>query len=414
MSLQNVGVAVRAPTKEKAKAGVLRRMLALDDFDLAARGILPRPIYGFVAGGAETGSTLAANRRAFSQYALVPRVLVDTSNRRIDSEVFGLPCAAPFGIAPMGAAGLAAHLGDIVLARAAEEMRIPFILSASSMVPLEKVRMANKSAWFQAYLPGEPGRIVPLVERVKSAGFEVFVITVDLPVTGNRENNIRNGFSLPLKPSLRLAWDGLTRPRWLLGTAFRTLLNSGMPHFENLDATRGPPVLSRNLLREVGRRDGLAWPHLELIRRHWPGKLVVKGVLAPEDAKMAHEIGADGVIVSNHGGRQLDYAIASLTALPDIVESAGDMIVMMDGGIRRGTDVMKAMALGARFVFVGRPFLFAAAVAAEAGVSHAVSVLSDELRRDLAMIGANRPEALSPAFLNSARDSDHVKKAQQT
>ena len=129
---------------------------------------------------------------------------------------------------------------------------------------------------------------------------------------------------------------------------------------------------------------------------------------------MAHEIGADGVIVSNHGGRQLDYAIASLTALPDIVDSAGDMIVMMDGGIRRGTDVMKAMALGARFVFVGRPFLFAAAVAAEAGVSHAVSVLSDELRRDLAMIGANRPEALSPAFLNSARDSDDVKKAQQT
>ena len=174
----------------KGKARALCRTLALDDFDLAARGILPRPIYGFVAGGGETGSP---SRRIAELFRSTRLCRAFSSIHRTAALIsgLGLPCAAPFGIAPMGAAGLAAHLGDIVLARAAREMRIPFILSASSMVPLEKVRMANKSAWFQAYLPGEPGRIVPLVERVKSAGFEVFVITVDSPVTGNRENNIR-------------------------------------------------------------------------------------------------------------------------------------------------------------------------------------------------------------------------------
>jgi L-lactate dehydrogenase (cytochrome) len=236
---------------------------------------------------------------------------------------------------------------------------------------------------------------------VAAAGFEIFVLTVDLPVPGNRENNVRNGFSMPLQPSLRLAWDGITRPRWLLGNVARTLLFKGMPHFENMDATRGPPILSRNLVRAVGRRDGLNWSHVELIRRRWKGPLVIKGILARQDARLAREAGADGVIVSNHGGRQLDSAIAPLQALPEVLSEAGEMAVMIDGGIRRGTDVLKALALGAQFVFLGRPFLYAAAVGGENGVQHAASLLSDEIDRNMALLGITSTERICRELLVS-------------
>jgi L-lactate dehydrogenase (cytochrome) len=218
-------------------------------------------------------------------------------------------------------------------------------------------------------------------------------------VAANRENNVRSGFSVPLRPSLRLAWDGISRPAWLFGTAARTLLRHGMPHFENMDATRGPPVLARDLVRAIGRRDQLAWEHLELIRRRWKGRLVVKGILAREDARMAHECGADGIIVSNHGGRQLDGAIAALHVLPEIAAEADGMAVMLDGGVRRGTDVLKALALGADFVFVGRPFLFAAAIGGEEAVRHAIGLLSEEIDRDMALLGIRDIGQMRPEFV---------------
>jgi len=379
----------------------LRQILALDDLERAARRYLPRPIFGFVAGGAETGAALHGNRAAFMDYHFVPRVLRDTSNRSQATTLLGRRHAAPFGIAPMGGGVLAAFDADLVLAGAAKQIGIPFILSASSQIPMEQVARAGAGAWFQAYLPGEPERIEPLVDRVAAAGFEIFVLTVDLPVPGNRENNVRNGFSMPLQPSLRLAWDGITRPRWLLGNVARTLLFKGMPHFENMDATRGPPILSRNLVRAVGRRDGLNWSHVELIRRRWKGRLVIKGILARVDARLAREAGADGVIVSNHGGRQLDSAIAPLRALPEVLSEAGEMAVMIDGGIRRGTDVLKALALGAQFVFLGRPFLYAAALGGENGVQHAASLLSDEIDRNMALLGITSTDRICRELLMS-------------
>ena len=334
----------------------LARMLSLDDFEQAARRRLPRPIFGYIAGAAEDNQSLRANRDAFARYGFVPRVLVNVSARSQQFDLFGRRYDAPFGIAPMGLSALSAYRGDIVQARAARASNIPAILSGTSLIPLEDVIQAAPGTWFQAYLPGDPARIDALVERARKAGYETLVLTVDIPVSANRENNVRTGFSTPLKPSLRLAWDGLTRPRWLAGTFLRTLLAHGMPHFENSFATRGAPILSASVLRDFSARDHLSWEHVARIRRQWPGALVIKGILHPDDAALAREHGVDGIIVSNHGGRQLDGAVPPLLALPGVLDAAGDMPVMLDSGVRRGGDVLKALALGARCVFVGRPF----------------------------------------------------------
>jgi L-lactate dehydrogenase (cytochrome) len=365
----------------------LRRYLSLDDFEVTARRRLPKMLYGYISGGAETDAALADNRRAFEAYGFVPRVLNDVSNREQTTTLFGKTYAAPFGIPPMGSAALCAYRGDVVLTRAAAAMNVPMVLSASSLITLEEVRRENPAAWYQAYLAGEPSRIEPLVDRVAAAGYDTFVVTADVPVPPNRENNIRNGFQVPLAITPRVAWDTLMHPHWLFGIWTRTLVNHGMPHFENMDAMRGPPVLAKNLMRNIGKRDQLAWKHVELIRKRWKGNLVVKGLIAPADARIARESGVDGVIVSNHGGRQLDCTISALRTLPEIAAEANGMTVMLDGGIRRGTDVLKALALGAHFVFIGRPFLFAAVAGGEAGVQRALALLKDEIDRDMALLG---------------------------
>ena len=299
---------------------------------------------------------------------------------------------------------MAAYQGDIVLARSAAAANLPMILSGASLTPLEKVREAGPTAWFQAYLPGEDHVIKALVDRVERAGYDTLVLTVDVAVGANRENNVRSGFSTPLRPSLRLAWDGIIRPRWLFGMFFRTLLLHGMPHFENMGSR--VPLISAVGERERGRRDQLSWPHVELMRRLWKGRLVLKGVLDKNDAKIARESGVDGIIVSNHGGRQLDGAVAPLRVLPGIAEQAGDMTVMMDSGIRRGTDVLKALALGADFVWVGRPFLYAAAIGGDAGVLHAIKLLREEIHRDMALAGISKLEEMTRELLMPARSFD--------
>jgi L-lactate dehydrogenase (cytochrome) len=390
--------------RDKPRPRILRRMLALDDFEEAARRRIPRPIFGYVSGGVETNASLRANRAVFDELAFVPRVLVDVTGRTQKTTLFGRAYDAPFGIAPMGGTSMAAYQGDLVLARAAAGANIPMILSGASLTPLEQVRKEGPTAWFQAYLPGESDTITRLVERVARAGYDTLVLTVDVQVAANRENNVRSGFHTPLRPTLRLAWDGLVRPRWLIGMLARTLILHGMPHFENM----GPrvPLISRTGERDRGRRDQLSWPHLELMRRLWKGRLVVKGILDRNDARLARECGADGIIVSNHGGRQLDGATAPLRVLPGIVSQAGRMTVMMDSGIRRGTDVLKALALGAQFVFVGRPFLYAAAVAGVAGVRHAATLLHGEIDRDMAMLGITTLAGMRRELLMDAGSFD--------
>jgi len=378
----------------------MKDILCLDDFEIAARRRLPRPIFAYYSGGVETNQSLRDNRSAFQELGFVPRALANVAGRSTETSLFGERYAAPFGIAPMGLSALSCYRGDIVLARAAEQAGIPMIMSATSLIRLEEVKQAAPKAWFQAYLPGTTERIEALIDRIAAAGHTNLVVTVDVAVLANRENNIRAGFATPLKPSLRLAWDGITRPRWTVGTFLRTLAKHGMPHFENSFAERGAPLLSSTVLRDFVARDNLDWSHVELIRRRWKGKFILKGILSKTDALLARSHGVDGIMVSNHGGRQLDGAVSPLRVLPEIAEAiGGSMPVMLDSGVRRGTDVLKALALGADFVFVGRPFLYAAAVGSDAGVLHAAKLLQEEVQRDMALLGVSSVDQLGPEHL---------------
>lgn len=380
----------------------LRNILCLADLELAARRHLPRPILGYVAGGAEDTIALQAAAAAYRQWSFVPRVLIDVSQRSQRTELFGETYSSPFGIAPMGICALIAYEGDFALARAAEAANIPMIVSSTALTRLEDVRAAApRSTWFQAYLPGDPAKIDAMLQRVQGAGYRILVLTVDVATLPSRENNVRVGFTMPLRPSVRLAWDGIVRPRWTVGTLLWTLLKNGMPHFENSGATRGVPIFSSAAVREFGSRDTLSWAHVDQIRRMWSGKLVLKGILSAEDARIAADRGVDGVIVSSHGGRQLDASVAPLHALPAIVRAKGAMKVMIDSGIRRGNDVLKAIALGADFVFIGRPFIYAASIGGQAGVAHAIRLLSHEIQQDMALIGVNSLRELGPHSLAS-------------
>ncbi len=376
-----------------------RNYLALDDFEQAARRHLPRMIYGYVSGAVETGSGMREARQAFADLALLPRTLMDVAGRHQVRELFGRSYASPFGIAPLGGAAMVAYRADIALAGAARTAGVPMILSASSLIKLEEVQRENPDAWFQAYLAGHQPRIDALIDRVQAAGFGTLVVTADTPVPGNRENNIRSGFSMPLRITPKVALDSALHPRWLIGTVGRTFLHHGVPHFENMDAAQGPPMFSRDFVRNMNSRDQLAWRHVEAIRQRWKGKLVIKGLLAAADVRRARQIGADGVIISNHGGRQLDYALAPMRALPELRAEAEGMALMLDGGIRRGTDVLKALALGADFVFLGRPFLYAASLGGAPCVLHAIRLLSEEIHRDMALMGLRGLDEISPAMV---------------
>ena len=393
----------RAPTT--AGPAVLRKILSLDDFEAPARRYIPRPIFGYVISGADTNASIRANRAAFDDVAFLPQVLAGTAQRTQKTTLFGRSYDSPFGFSPMGGTSLAAYQGDLVLARAAAQANIPMILSGAALTTLESVRAVGPTAWFQAYLPGDDAAIEKLLERVSRAGYDTLVVTVDVPVASNLEFGIRSGFRKPFQPSLRLAWDGITRPRWLFGMFFRTLLLHGMPHVENMTSPRSP-MISLGGARERGQLDRLSWPHLQLVRRLWKGTLVVKGVLNKADARRMRDCGVDGIIVSNHGGRQLDGSISPLRVLPGIVAVAGDMTVMLDSTVRRGTDVLKALGLGAKFVFMGRPILYAAAVAGQPGVDHAVKLMRDEIHRDMALLGINTLAEMTRERLVDARRFD--------
>ncbi len=377
----------------------LGQILSLDDFEVAARRYLPRPVFAYISGAVERNHSLHANAASFLRHEFLPRMLVDISRRTTSTTLFGRRWSAPFGIAPMGICALSAYRGDLVLAQGAAQENIPMVMSGSSLIRMEEVAQANPDAWFQAYLPGDESNIIALLERVKLAGYRTLVVTVDASIASNRENMIRAGFSTPLRPSIALAWEGVTHPRWLFGTFFRTVLRHGIPHFENNHARRGAPIISPNVERDFSDRGHLDWSHLRMVRKLWPGNLVIKGILDQRDARMAIDCGVDGIIVSNHGGRQLDGTVAPLRVLPAIVQACPEVPVMIDSGFRRGTDVLKALALGAKFVFVGRPFNYAATVAGEAGVRKAAALLRDEISRNMAMLGVNTLAELGAGYL---------------
>lgn len=372
------------------------RFLSLHDFEAAARARLPRGLFGFVAGGSADGWSLANNRAAFERWALVPRTLATPPRRKQDLTLFGQAFASPFGIAPLGASALFHHDADVAMARAAAATQVPYVLSGASLTPMERIFEACPQAWFQAYLDGDRERTARLLERLRQTPCQVLVLTVDTPVPPSRELSLRQGFSLPIRPGPRLLLDGLLHPRWLLGTAARTLWSGGIPRMANLDAT----ALNRVTEPMPGAAcPPLDWDDWRFIRSRWDRALVVKGVVSPCDALRYRALGADGLVVSNHGGRQLDGTVAPLDALGAVREAVSDLPLLLDGGVRRGTDVVKALALGADGLLVGRPMLFAVAAAGQAGVAHAVALLQAEIDRSLALLGARSLEDLQEATL---------------
>ena len=379
----------------------LRRMLELDDFEPAAAPMLPRSTRAYVVNGAESGAALRNNRARFDDYRFVTRVLRDVSSRDQATSLFGRRWASPFAIAPMGASALVAYDADNRMARAARAASIPYVLSANSITPMEEVVRANPDAWFAAYLPDDHGVIEGMVDRVGRAGFPVLMITVDVSVPSNRPAERRTGYTMPFRPSSGLVANVLSHPRWLGGTFARTVLERGLPVIANVRPTGGPHIFSRGIGR-IGGNSRFSWDHVSLIRKRWPGPLVLKGLLSPEDAHIAASHGVDGIVVSNHGGRQLDFSASAIEVLGAVKQRSGSMTILVDSGFRRGTDVLKALALGADAVMIGRPFLFAATLAGEPGIRHAVSILQREIDLALGLLGLRSADGITRDMLIEA------------
>lgn len=352
------------------------------DLQEAARRRLPDVVWRYIEGGAEDEVTLRANRAAFEAIQFAQRTLVDTSQRSQRVSVLGIPYDSPFGISSMAPLGVCRYKADIAVARAARAANVPHVLSTHAFVRLEHVaREAGGAPWFQVYPPGDRARAAAELERARRAGCEVLVVTADVPVRGNREYNDRNGFGMPMRIGLRTIAQGLLHPRWLVDVYFRS-------------------IWRRKIGESQTRRDLHDWRDFAWLRDAWPGKLVIKGILTAEDARLAMEHGADGIVISNHGGRQLDGAPATLEVLPQIAAAVGGRIaILVDGGVRRGADIVKLLALGADMAFVGRAALYGVAAAGEPGARRALEILRSEVDRVLAFLGCNSIAELGPQHL---------------
>lgn len=371
-----------------------------DDLRALARKRLPKGLFEFVDRGAEDGAAIRNNHDAFGRISLYPRPLRDVSKRSQAITLFGRAQPMPFCLAPTGAAGLLWYQGEVATARAAARAGIPYAMSTGSITSIEKVaEQAGGELWFQLYLFPDRAMSMQLVQRAKAAGYATLVVTIDTTVTPNREHNYRNGFNIPLKLTRRNVWDVMTHPRWGAGVIGRYLATSGMPRFDNLpDALRRSMAANQRQTGLMPKNDSLTWDDLKRLRDMWEGTLIVKGIVHPDDACEAVRCGADGIVVSNHGGRVLDNAPATLDALPAIVDAVGDRTtILFDSGIRRGSDIVKALALGADAVLVGRAAMWGTAVGGEAGAAHAITMLRDEVDRVMGFIGCTRIDQIGRA-----------------
>ena len=358
--------------------------LTLPEIRERARRRLPRGLFEFIDRGTGDETALSNNAAAFSRLRLRPRVLVDISQRSMETALFGRRLTLPLAVAPTGAAGLVHHRGETVLARAAHRAGIPFTLATRSMSSIEDISAATEGEfWFQLY-PSSPAAL-ELMGRAKAAGCNVLVVTVDTPVTPLRHYNARNGFALPFRASRRAVVDMALHPAWCATVLGRSLADGGLPRFENLP---GRPRITEGAPASDMLEGRLDWERLAALRDRWPGRLVVKGILHPEDAMRGAGLGADAIVVSNHGGRNLDASVAPLDALPEIVRASGGRLeVLVDGAVRSGADIVKAIALGASAVMIGRPVLYGLAAGGEAGVARVIDLLAAELDYTLAMSG---------------------------
>jgi (S)-mandelate dehydrogenase len=384
------------------------RAVNIEDLHRMAKRRLPKIAFDFIEGGLEDEHGLERNTSAFHKHRLLPRYLVDVSKRDQSATLFGRSYASPFGISPTGGVSLFRDGGDLMLAEAARDANIPYIMSGASSASLEKAaKLAPDNTWYQLYAPRDPQICADLIRRTADAGLGALVLTVDTPVGAKRERNIRNGFAnvrgglfqaLSLKPSI-LA-EALTHPGWIVEYLRR---GGGTPMLENWQPYAPAGSNAEAVYKHSSSLrpfNAQTWRDLQNYRRLFPHNLVVKGIMDPADALRAVEVGCDGIIVSNHGGRQLDQAPASLDVLPAIKAAVGDkMTVMLDSGVRRGADILIALCLGAKFCFMGRPTLYGAAAGGLAGVKKAVSILRNEIDLVMGQIGCPSLDQLGPDFL---------------
>ena len=365
---------------------------------------LPKGLFEFVDRGTEDEVSLRNNRAVFEKIRLKPRMLVNIAKRTQAIELFGNTHKMPMVIAPTGVAGLLWHEGEIALARAANDAGIPFTLATGSMTPMEKVaKEAGGELWFQLYLWPDRSLSHQLVERACRAGFKALIVTVDGIVAGNREFNLRNGFTVPFSFTRKNVTDVLMHPGWITGVLAKYMLTTGMPRYENYPSEIKYKVTAAPMGRSQMKNETLNWDDLRDLRKIWPHKLLVKGLLHADDVELAVQCGADGVIVSNHGGRNLDGAISPMEALPEVVSAVGKRVtVLIDSGFRRGSDVIKALALGANAVQIGRPGLYGIAAAGQYGAERALTIFREEISRVMALLGCNSVAELSRAYLQDA------------
>jgi (S)-mandelate dehydrogenase len=376
----------------------------IDDLRKLAKKRLPKIAYDFIEGGTDDEVGLVTNEQAFRKARLVPRYLVDVTTRDQSTTLFGRTYSSPIGIAPTGLAGLFRRGADLMLAEAARDANVPFIMSGSSTGSIEDLgRLAPDHGWYQLYSAKDQSVSEDMIKRSADAGLRTLVFTVDVPEGSNRERNTRNGWGRPLKLTWKTKFEALRHPAWMM-----EWMKHGTPFFDNwakyansTDANKVADFVANQ------NRAPMSWKHVERYRELWKGNLVLKGIMHPDDAIRAHSLGVDGIMVSNHGGRQLDIAPSPLEVLPAIRDAVGDkMTVMFDGGIRRGMDAIVALCMGARFVFVGRPTLYGVTAGGTPGAAKALGIFKREIDITMAQMGATRMADLGPQFLMWKEEED--------
>ena len=375
------------------------KCINLDDLRVLAKKRVPKLVYDFIEGGVDDEEGLQRNEDAFQRRALVPRYMVDISTINRSVELFGRVWSSPYGIAPTGGVGNYRHGGDLMLARAARDANIPFIMSGAATASMEDMaREAPEHGWYQLYTAKDRSISEDMIRRAADLGIPALVVTVDVPTGANRERNRRNGFGRPLRLTLGTKLDTLRHPAWL-----KDYMRHGFAMLENWQPYAPPGATATEVGEFVSEQipTSLTWADIERFRALWPRTLILKGVMRTDDALRAAEAGVDGLMVSNHGARQLDRAPAPLDVLPALDAAVGErMTLMLDGGVRRGADILIALASGAKFVFLGRPTLYGAIAGGAAGAVRAVDILRDEIDKVMAQIGCPSLDLLGPEFLH--------------
>lgn len=373
--------------------------ISIVDLERLAKRRLPRILFECIGSGVEDEHGVARNAAGFHHHQLLPRHLVDVRQRDQSTTIFGRTYASPFGISPTGIAELFRRGADLMLAKAAASANVPSIMSGSSMTSPETIsKVVPENPWYQLYAARDPNISDDFIRRARDCGFQTLVLTVDNPVFPKLERDKRNGFSVPFKLTLPIMLDALLHPGW----TFEYLRNGGLPMMETWKpyAPAGATAAEVSAFRRSQNPSVQTWRDLDRFRRLWPGNLVVKGLARAEDAVRAANAGVDGVIVSNHGGKTLDRAPATVDALVGIVEAVGDrMVVMLDSGVRRGSDIIVGLCLGAKFVFVGKATLYGVAAGGQAGARRALDILREEIDMTLALIGCPNVAELGHDFL---------------